>query len=56
LSSIKIDPENVRIETHDSDNGRWAMLEINTAVAAERLLAGQKLNYVLIGKTSGTEW
>jgi len=56
LSSVKIDPENLKIETHDSAHGRWAMLELDTSVAAEKLLAGQKLNYVLVGKTVGTDW
>jgi len=56
LSSIKIDPEHLRISTHDSTEGLYAKVEIDTSVAAEKLLSGQKLNYVLIAKTDRTEW
>jgi hypothetical protein len=52
LATVEVDPASLRIETFENSvNGTWAKLEIDTSVAAEKLLAGIKLNLVLIGKT-----
>jgi hypothetical protein len=35
-----INPEHLRIETFDREQRKWAKVEIDTSVAAEKLLAG----------------
>jgi hypothetical protein len=42
LATIVINPQHLRIETFDREQGKWAKVIIDTSVAAEKLLAGQK--------------